>query len=134
MNAATTVAITSSAAASGSAAIAARQAREARLQACKAFEYTYDPKLAQVEQKQEYGACMKILYPEPSEPMTVSEVFAVKGVVLVLLVSMVIGLIKGYQDDGLADSVLLGIVYPSCAAVVIFALALAALGIQFIFS
>jgi len=134
MNVATTVAITSSATASSAAAIAANQAREARIYACKALDASYDPRVASVEQKQDYSSCMQVLYPEPSEPLTSSELLAGKVVIGILLLAMVIGLVKGFREDGLPESLLLGLLYVGVTLMCMLALALSALGIKFIFS
>ena len=92
----TTIAISAAALASSSSAqLAASQARKS---ACEAFEMSYRPELATRDQKQQYAECVELLYPKPSTPMTDTEYLAVKGIIVILLVAVVFGTVKGWQE------------------------------------
>ena len=90
---ATTIAITSAANAQAAAANAAAQ--EAARKACMAYVRGYEHDRATVSEMREYAGCIERLHPAPLEP---GDLMVWKVVVAVLLVGMVVGIVREWQD------------------------------------
>ncbi|MNJ16328.1 hypothetical protein D3C77_105890 [compost metagenome] len=89
----TSIAISSAALASSAAANQA--ALQARKTSCLSFEAAYRPELADVGQKQQYAECVGLLYPKPAAGFSENEIWFFKGLIIVLLLSMIIGFVRG---------------------------------------
>lgn len=129
----TSVAISSAAIASSAAANAA--ARQARKTACVSIESTYRPEVATLSEKQSYAECIELLYPQASAPFTGTELFLVKGIVLLFLLSMIAGAWWGWKDGReIGWAALHCVMAPIALACAMAILALVGCGIAYLFS
>lgn len=87
------VAIASSA--NTTALIAAAQAREAKIIACKTNIDSFDSKTATVAQMKQYADCIDTVYPSDVSP---SGVIAFKVIFVIALIGMFIGFYKAHKD------------------------------------
>jgi hypothetical protein len=99
---------------------------------------SYRAELATVDQKQQYSECIQLLHPQPSAPMTGTELLVVKAVIVLLLISVVVGAVKGWREgydtmDRIVWALLTGFMGAIIAAALMGAGALTAAGITYLF-
>lgn len=131
------VAISSAAiAVSTSANIAASNARLMAEEAkCEIILNNYNSKTASIQDMKGYSTCVEILHPTPNEPMNDTGILFVKFGILLLIAAFVVGLIRGYKEQGeLCLAFMEGIVYSVVLLVVGFVLFLILSGAVFIIS
>lgn len=111
------------AAAAAQSAIAAAHARAPRITACSAAVKGYAHDAATMQQRQEYAACIEMLYPQPMEP---AETAWMKVAVALLLIGGIAGAIRGWRNafygEWIAMSLLgcmVGVTAMVCAAGVV---------------
>ena len=89
----TTIAVTA-------AIIASEQAQQAKRAACQIVIEGYDARKATIEQAQSYASCIQLVHPEPLHP---DEIFAGKGLFIMFLLGIVLGINQqkreGYTSD-----------------------------------
>lgn len=119
-----------SAAANANAAAAAAEASHAQDMACHAIIAAYDPKVARVDQMQTYATCVQRIYPSSSEiPPVVAKVS-----IIVLIVALIIGVFKGWQEDGFIGAVAIGFLAPAFLAICAVVLWAIVCGIMYVVS
>lgn len=122
------LAVSSAALAQSSAAQA--QAHEAKKIACHGMMSSYTDATATVESKRAYAECVNVIH--PSE-MTGGEIIIAKVLIVAAIIGAVVGVYKGWRDDGFMFAVLGGMVGMLLAPVVVGAFVLLAWGATLLF-
>lgn len=125
--------IASSVAASSAAMSASNSAKieQDRTGHCILFVEGFDSKKSSVVEQKYYASCVQRLNPDPK---TESDMFVGKVCVIMLLLALVAGIIKGWSDDGAEGAFWYGICFPLFLALGLCILAMVAGGIIFVFS
>lgn len=125
---ATAIAISS--AASASAAAASARARKAE---CMVRLEQYDVKTATVEQARDYASCVYTLHGS-GEPLDPASAMLLKICIILVLAGAAVGGYRGWNYDGLIGAFFFTIGAATITAAALFAVGVAALGINFLFS
>lgn len=113
-------------------AMAQQAAHRARVDRCTVFESRFEVARASIAEKQEYASCVETLYPMPT---TDGEAYLIKGCIVVLLISLVIGVIWGWKESrDFEGPILCGFMFPCFAAIAMLVVGLIILGIGYLFS
>lgn len=99
MSAAAMAAISASSAATSSAA-----ASRAKTEACKITTSQFDNLTATTQGKQAYADCIEHLFPSP---MAASQVFAIKLCIVIVFAALLVGLFRGFREEGLGFDMLM---------------------------
>lgn len=109
-------------------AMAQQAAHRARVDRCTVFESRFEVARASVAEKQEYASCVETLYPQPSN-LTESDTYAIKGLIVILLIALVVGAVVGYRDfedvSGTILGAFCGVVFTATGMIVLVLLYLA---------
>lgn len=118
-----------------SSVVAMQAAQNERLekQRCQFVLETYDPVYAETEGMRDYAYCVQKLYPEP---ITEGENMIIKGCILILLVSLVVGAIYGYKNShgDWEDACLWAMLAPMLICLFMGVIGLICLGVGFLFT
>jgi len=109
----------------------AQREHERKVHECSLYVEGFEHNQASVEQIQLYTECAELLYPQP-----MSEQNSVVGKVCVaaLILSLVIGIIYGWRDNGFEGAALFGFIFPVGLVAILFVIALVLMGVGFLLS
>lgn len=125
MSAAAMAAISASSAATSSAA-----ASRAKTESCKVTTSQFDNLTATTQGKQAYADCIEHLFPSP---MVASQVFAIKLCIVIVFAAMLLGLFRGFRQEGLGfDMFMTALGHVLAAIAGIFAIGLVLAGVTFL--
>lgn len=111
-------------------ASALAEANAAKTAACNVVVKHYEPKIATVQQMQEYASCVDHLHPAAASG---AEVFMVKASIIMAIIGLIVGVWIGLKQDGVVG-VLGGVMGFLIGACIPLFIGLIVWGVTFVFT